>query len=347
MTRRTSIPRHGFTLIELLVVIAIIGVLIGLLLPAVQAAREAARRAQCTNNLKQLALGFQNYANAVATLPQGMPFQIEWHAPGDTAFGQMPTDSSIFVALLPYIEQQGLFNCVNSHMCLWNAPNFTISGVGLDLLWCPTDSVVSRPQTLPDGAMYDPGAVKMYYTSYAGNSGIWQYWYQQDFPPQKLMNGLFHIRSAVTLAEITDGLSNTLILGERAHSLLDDESALCWHWWTSGNYGDTLFCTLWPMNPFRKTSSIYGTGGDARTAAYISGASSMHPGGCNFAFADGSVRFLKDTINTWPYDQKTGLPVGVTFDPNGPYKVAPRTAWGVYQALSTRAKEEVISADSL
>ena len=75
--------------------------------------------------------------------------------------------------------------------------------------------------------------------------------------------------------------------------------------------------------PVPQVSALYGTSGDARTAAYISGASSMHPGGCNFAFADGSVRFLKDTINTWAYDSTTGLPVGVTFDPAGPYKVRP------------------------
>jgi prepilin-type processing-associated H-X9-DG protein len=161
------------------------------------------------------------------------------------------------------------------------------------------------------------------------------------------MNGLFHIRSAVTLAAITDGTSNTLLLGERAHSFLSNDSSLWWHWWTSGNYGDTMFCTLWPMNPFRRTSDIYGDSGDARTSAYISGASSLHPGGCNFAFADGSVRFLKDTINTWPYDQTTGLPVGLTFDPDGPYKVAPGTRPGVYQALSTRSGGEIVSADQL
>jgi prepilin-type processing-associated H-X9-DG protein len=71
----------------------------------------------------------------------------------------------------------------------------------------------------------------------------------------------------------------------------------------------------------------------------------MHPGGCNFAFADGSVRFLKDTIETWRYDQTTGLPVGVTFDPAGPYILAPGTRWGVYQALSTRSGGEVVGAD--
>src|SRR5262249_41581521 len=203
---------------------------------------------------------------------------------------------------------------------------------GIGRLWCPSDYRVAESKVLPDGALLDAGQCVMNYTSYAGNTGTWQLWMTQDPLPQRSMNGLFHVRSAVKLADIPDGTSNTLLLGERAHTLLNDQSALWWHWWTSGNYGDTLFCTLWPMNAFRRTSNVYGDSGDARTSAYISGPSSLHPGGCNFAFADGSVRFIKETIQTWPYDQTTGLPVGVTFDPTGPYRVAPSVRPGVYQA---------------
>jgi prepilin-type processing-associated H-X9-DG protein len=148
------------------------------------------------------------------------------------------------------------------------------------------------------------------------------------------------------LAKITDGTSNTIAFSERAHTLLDEESALWWHWWTSGNYGDTLFCTLYPMNPFRKVNAAFINSGDARADAYISSASSLHPGGANFAFMDGSVRPLKDSINTWPANTTNGLPLGVAFNPSGPYIVDPKIARpGVYQALSTRNGDEVISGD--
>src|SRR5688500_5993806 len=102
MVRRDSprSDRDGFTLIELLVVIAIIGILIGLLLPAVQSAREAARRVQCTNNLKQIALAMHNYIDAAGTLPMGVPFRTE------AISGESWTNHSIFVSLLPYLEQK-------------------------------------------------------------------------------------------------------------------------------------------------------------------------------------------------------------------------------------------------
>jgi prepilin-type processing-associated H-X9-DG protein len=230
----------------------------------------------------------------------------------------------------------------------FNSPNFTMHATGISTLWCPSDYRVPEPKIFAngDGSPLDPGLYVARYTSYAGNSGTWMLYYWQDFPPQKSMNGLFHIYSAVTFAQITDGTSNTIAFSERAHSLLDDTSALWWHWWASGNYGDTLFCTLYPMNPFRRVNGLYINSGDARADAYISSASSMHPGGANFAFMDGTVRFLKETINSWPADQNSGMPIGVTFDPNGPYKLAPSVQFGVYQALSTRDRGEVISADS-
>src|SRR5262245_13111427 len=120
MSRRFSVPR-GFTLIELLVVIAIIGVLIGLLLPAVQQAREAARRAQCVNNLKQIALGMHNYIDAQSVLPMGMPFRRRMF------IDETWNNHSVFVALLLYLEQQPLYNAVNFDVNVACPPNRTIS----------------------------------------------------------------------------------------------------------------------------------------------------------------------------------------------------------------------------
>jgi prepilin-type N-terminal cleavage/methylation domain-containing protein/prepilin-type processing-associated H-X9-DG protein len=342
---RPRAGRRGFTLIELLVVIAVIGALIALLLPAAQAAREAARRIQCTNNLKQIALAAQNYMSAVGTLPQGMPFQVDANNPGGTAFGQVPISHSIFVSLLPQLEQQPVFNMVNFQVDIFNAPNFTVSATAVSGLWCPSDFKAAEPGTIPDGGQVDPGVTTMRYTSYAGNSGTWVLWYQQDFPPQSRMNGLFHIRSAVTFADVIDGSSNTLAFGERAHSMLDANSALWWNWWSSGIYGDTMFCTLFPLNPFRKVLGGDPTG-DGREAPFIISASSMHPGGANFAWMDGSVRFIKEDVDSWAQDPATGLPRGLTFDPAGPYKETGVVRRGVYQALSTRNGGEVVGAGS-
>src|SRR5262245_6554475 len=176
-SNRRSAGRRGFTLIELLVVISIIGVLIALLLPAVQAAREAARRIQCTNNLKQFSLAAQNYLSAVGTLPQGMTFQVDMNTPGASAWGQMWVSHSVFVSLLPYMEQQPLFNRVNFQVSNFNAPNFTVSATAVSGLWCPSDFKVMEPGTIPDGGQLDPGVTTMRYSSYAGNAGTWVLWF--------------------------------------------------------------------------------------------------------------------------------------------------------------------------
>ncbi len=343
MTTRTDrSPAWGFTLIELLVVIAIIAILIALLLPAVQAAREAARRAGCVNNLKQLALASQNYLSAFDTLPQGTGGAI---FPAD---GSIQPSNNLFIAILPYLEQQALFSAFNFYLPTYMKANYTVSAVGVGTLWCLSDSTVSQPQTATD--MYD-GPGTMYFSSYAGCTGTW---YHPSFNPirQAQINGMFWIQSSVSLAMITDGTSQTFIFGERAHSLLSCAPpagggvppCLDWHWWTSGAYGDVMFSTLYPVNPQRKVVND-DAGGATVSTAFIQAASSMHPGGANFAMVDGSVRFVKDTISSWPIDPSTGLPVGMTFG-GTPALYSDTTPFGTYQALSSRNRGEIVSADS-
>jgi prepilin-type processing-associated H-X9-DG protein len=160
------------------------------------------------------------------------------------------------------------------------------------------------------------------------------------------LNGLFLKEAAVPIASVTDGWSNTIAFGEKAQAILPPADQLCWHWWTSGWVDDTQFLTLYPMNPQRTMADIPNFWGNH---AYISAASSQHPGGCHFAFLDGSVRFLKETIACWRIDPATGYPPGISIDPihwGGILHVAPGTRFPVYQALSTRNGGEVIDAGS-
>jgi prepilin-type N-terminal cleavage/methylation domain-containing protein len=221
MSVRRPAPPPGFTLIELLVVIAIIAVLIALLLPAVQAAREAARRAQCTNNLKQIGLAVSNYETSTGTLPPGSFWAASGTGPGKTGDG-----FSVFVMILPQMEQQAAYNLVNFSLSYKNPANLTIAGVGIAALACPSDPPAAQQQPLSP-AIYQappPGSWTQAFTSYAACTGTWDVrpsLSAANFGQQvSNMNGTIYMYSATRMGDIQDGTSQTLLIGERGHSLL-------------------------------------------------------------------------------------------------------------------------------
>ena len=340
ISHRTRPDRSGFTLVEVLVVITVIGILVALLLPAVQAARESARRIQCAANLKQLALACHNYADVYGTLPIGIPQMYD----PDPALNFFGPSQSIFVSMLGQLDQQPLFNAVNFSRSIFASANSTIFATGLEVLWCPSDPSIRMEVEYP--FYEDPLKEKIRFSSYAGCTGIW-YADLSDYPdpmnPARVdqINGLFTANRGIRFAEITDGTSQTMLLSERAHGLLTGDDFRYWHWWADSVSVDTRFWTIFPMNPFRKIPDTPET----YSSAYTSSASSFHPNGAYFAFADGSVRFLKDSIDSWATDD-TGYPLGVSEDDQGFFHVKPGTRLGIYQMLSTRAGNESISADS-
>jgi prepilin-type N-terminal cleavage/methylation domain-containing protein/prepilin-type processing-associated H-X9-DG protein len=334
---------RGFTLIELLVVIAIIAVLIALLLPAVQAAREAARRTQCVNNLKQIGLAIQNYHDVNNEIPPT--------SNGGAPAGVGPTnDFSMKARLLPFLEQQTVFNALNMSFSSTSAPNFTVRVQQINAFVCPSDpgspsSIVTlNGVTLPAGS-----------TSYPNNVGILRNAGNAVDGPADKMNQTSD-GPDIRFASIIDGLSNTVIFGEflrgggqiPATGGRDGKSMTYGPLGAPDNsfvpYGYATFQKIVQLcqNNTTKYSDQKGQewlnhqmgwgGGyshlmtpNKRTCVYdgwhtdsgVITASSNHPGGVNVCLLDGSVRFVKETVN-------------------------PVTWW----AIATYAMGEIVSADS-
>jgi prepilin-type N-terminal cleavage/methylation domain-containing protein/prepilin-type processing-associated H-X9-DG protein len=340
-TSGSETHRRGFSLIELLVVIAVIGILIGLLLPAIQMAREAARRAQCLNNLKQLALATHNYERTWECYPQGVQFTFNL------------TTASHWVALFPFYEQQPLFNATNFNWHISSAANTTVVGVKVPVLMCPSDPLIDRlvewdGALFGDPVLFYPGLTRYALCSYKGCVGSWL---RHSWPPvlgRASANGLFLESQVIRPAEVTDGLSQTVLYSEGTMRILNDDEVLYeGPWWATGWMAGTLCMSYYPINPHR--NGVADTlAPDGLYHAYPVAVSSEHPGGANIAMADGSVRFVKQTIDTWRINPLTGLPTGWTYDSStANYIPGPKAAqFGVWQKITTRNGSDVVGLDA-
>lgn len=336
--------RKGMTLIELLVVIAIVGVLVALLMVAVQGAREAARRSQCSNNLRQIGLGLHSYMESHGSLPIGRSY---WPVPSQSSRPSCDTiieDRSFLVAILPYVEQANLYNSLNQDRSIFDIGNRTGLSVQLGLYVCPSDPDATVRLGISEGVLYYDGSsvvrtIAMASTSYVGIKGSTN---STPFPEPALncrpaswkigeANGCLTDTCAgpITPGSIADGLSNTIMATEHAVTLWrafqSSESPDPIHqwlngWWFSGDLGTSLVTNYYGVNSYKKSSLNL-------TQAWTASASSLHPGGVNGLMADGSVRFIKESIESQPLDRNG---IQATVRP------------GVWQSLATRNGGEMV-----
>jgi prepilin-type N-terminal cleavage/methylation domain-containing protein/prepilin-type processing-associated H-X9-DG protein len=313
MSRR----RRGFTLIELLVVIAIIGVLIALLLPAVQSAREAARRSQCVNNLKQIGLAIHNYIDVHNRFPIGRgtrpprPYDITSRY-----------NYSGFSMILPYLEQGPLYAAINFDLTMTSQDgNTTAMATRVMSLLCPSEDQQTPPNWAGNNYRFSEGSNILY--SY-GETDIGNV--NTTMPPP---NGPFFPERSIRLSEVRDGTSNTILASEKLMgdynqglASIDRDIYVSATWpttlaeafqnceatdntstpsngesgsgapWLDGFLHTSIFKVV--STPNKKSCYMY-------PARLIMSASSRHPGGVNVALCDGSVRFIKNTIDrtTW------------------------------------------------
>jgi len=315
--------QRGFTLIELLVVIAIIGVLTSVLLPAVQQAREAARRMSCRNNLKQIGLALHNYHDSHLAFPPG------YIASGPYSDGATDTTPGWGWAafILPQMDQGNLYEAANFNLPLQDPKNGIAIQTTIPAYLCPSDMTPNGPSAVPDGfgntvAMAAP-------SSYAACAGG-----DETATTDATGAGVFYRNSRTRIRDISDGTSNTVLVGEKAWS---NANAI----WAGAMSGGVLMrgqqnpcqplvpgawypaATLILSHAHLNNALI-----DSDGSAGMDDFSSRHSGGSNFIFADGSVHFIRSV----PSD-----------NPDGSY--SPDSV--IFQSMGTRAKREVVPGDWL
>ena len=302
----------GFTLVELLVVIAIIGVLVGLLLPAVQAAREASRRSQCANHLKQLGLALHNYHDSLQQFPSSYVANTR-HAQRDATTYDGPNGFAWGALLLPYLEQGNLQSNLDFQRPSWDVANQPAVGAKVRTFLCPSSSGSSEPFEIKNGSGQVVGRFGM--SHYVANAGQEEPWGQTLEDWTSLADGPLYRNSPTRAADVTDGLSNTVFLGEHSSVL----SSKTWGAVIPGaqvcaNHPERYPITScdWAATLVNVHSGPAAGEIDPDTGfppihppnsplCHVCQMYAEHPSGCNVALGDGSVRFVSQMIHqpTW------------------------------------------------
>lgn len=323
---RNKLNRAGFTLVELLVVIAIIGILVGLLLPAVQSAREAARRMSCGNNLKQMGLALHNYHDTHQKFPPGAIWGV------GKAPHTLPYHHTWCVMILPFIEQQPLYDSINKNLPIWGQPAVSTQ---VATFRCPSDDAVRELSESSDIAVTNYAGSEGYHwwpTAVVGNNAPWNT-YSDPITKTGDLSGLFSVTKTRRFSDVKDGTSNVIVIAEKdgmgfgggpfntsgtgerrvGTPVFCSAFVATAHAGWGANEGGTVNCT--DVDGNTKSNGTWFRN-HSFTPTYLTawgintewpGASSTHPSGLQATYADGSVSFLSETIDYGTYLKLNGI----------------------------------------
>lgn len=305
--------RDGYTLIEMLVAIGIVGILAALLLPALQSVRESSRRAYCQNNLRQIGLAVANYLDTSVYYPQARVITRDprYLSDSDVWCSGVP-DRSFLVALLPNLEQQAAYDSINHALSILGPEQTTAHAISIGTFACPSDSVTGFARNAylarrsPSFDIRNDMPSKVVFSNYAACQGST---YVTAYEGPRVgcrvtewnathANGTIGDLPNVTIASVTDGLSNTMIASEQAKSIarkLTDQPyqdmSEYFGPWFAGDIGDTMYTATYGPNHYLR-------GARDLAKQWMWQASSLHPGGVNVLMGDGSVRYIKETVES-------------------------------------------------